>query len=180
MLSRTLRFAPIIGKVPIKSLIHQMRRSEVTGLERYRKAVRLRKTDIMRQKGMPDHHLRVLNDEKSTTQMFFKRIRQPYHEFKILPERGILYGKRLRAGGESVVDLNKKGEVAACIRKRDNFEEIDFILPRRTAFTLKRVDAPHSRQYLIRIPEGPEREILCTMQAIAFHDSISYYNTIKP
>ncbi len=173
MLRRALRLIPSLGSQ--RALALTQSRFETTGLERYRKSVRHPDSKILYKKGLADHHLRYLTDEKSTTQMFFRRMRDPYHEFKMLPERGILYAKRLRSCNESVVDLNAKDEVAACIRKRDNFEEIDFVLPRRTAFTMKKATAAHLRQYLIRFPEGPEREVLCTMEALNFHDRILFF-----
>jgi len=171
MLSRILKVSKNLH-FPIQFLSQTPMRTEISGLDRYRKSVRVPGIPLKTKMGLDDHQQKNLQDEKSLTRLFFRKMREPYHDFLMLPERGILQAKRLRALNETCVDLNKKGEVACCIRKRDNYDEVDFVLPRSIAFTMKRTASPHLRQYLIRFDEGTEREILCTMEAINFHDRI--------
>ncbi len=140
-----------------------------TGLDRYKKL--FIHPDELRKKGISTDHIDLVADNKSSLDVFYRRIKDVTTEFKILPERSVIYAKRLRKSGESALDLKKKDEVAACIRARDNYPEVDFVLPRRTAFTMKRFPSPHARQYIIRFLEGEEDEIMCTMQSLAFHKS---------
>lgn len=155
--------------VPIKQgLIWQAVRNEYPGLERYPKLFVL--PDKNREKGLGNDRHMIMQKQKSTTHVFFKKIREMYHRSMMQPKRGLIYAKRLRVGDESCVDLNRNKEVAAVIRGREECEEVDFVLDRRIVYMLKKAESPHARQYLIKFPEGKEEEIIVTLQSITFHD----------
>ena len=102
-----------------------------------------------------------------------KKFREQYVREAIYPDVKIyLDALRERNLDDTLQTLHKNQLVAACITGRDEFEEIDLVMPHRTPFTITRADHGLQRPFWIRHNED---EIMVTPTRI--HD---HFRTTEP
>ena len=106
-------------------------------------------------------------------QVLAKMLRNQYlHDGAYATEKSYLNIVRMRQKDDTYENLKKQGLIPAVIERRDEFEDVDIVLPRRAAYNIHRHKDGYSKPYYIKINE--EEEIRVTCNYVKFDRSKSY------
>jgi hypothetical protein len=106
---------------------------------------------------------------KISTRMEFlaKKMREMYIRDALFPDVKIyLDSVRERKIEDTLQSIHKKSEVAAVIRGREEFNDLDLVFPHRTPFTIKKTDHGMVRPFYVR---HNDEEIMVTCTEIKEH-----------
>ena len=100
-------------------------------------------------------------------EFFAKKMREQYIRETIYPDVKIFLDPlRERQLDDSLQSLHDKHQVAAVIKARDEFEDLDLVFPNRTPFTITGADHGLVRPFFIR---HNDEEIMVTITNINHH-----------
>jgi len=113
------------------------------------------------------HRHYVLPKLATRIDMFAKKMREHYIREGIYPDVKIFLDPlRDRQLDDTLQALHAKGEVAAVIKARDEFEDVDLVLPHRAPFTIWKADHGMVRPFYVR---HNDEEIMVTVTKIETH-----------
>ncbi len=97
------------------------------------------------------HRDYVLPKIGSRMEFFAKKMREQYVREAIYPDvKIILDPLRERLPSDTLQKMHEEGTVAACIKGREEFEDLDLVFPHRTPFTIRKTDHGHIRPFYVR------------------------------
>ena len=113
-------------------------------------------------------HRSVISPKLETRIEFIaKKMREQYIREGIYPDVKIVFDAlRPRQPEDTLQKLHDNMEVAAVIGARDEFEDVDLVLPHRTPFTIRKTDHGLVRPFYIR---HNNEEIMVTVVRIEEH-----------
>lgn len=109
----------------------------------------------------------------SNMEFFAKKMRQQYHREGLYPTNKIYFDSvRERQPDDTLEKMHDEQLIAAVIEERDEFEDLDLVLPHRTPFTIRKTAHGLVRPFWIR---HNDEEIMVTTNKITEH-----FKTNKP
>ena len=113
------------------------------------------------EKKMGVHRDYLIPKLASATEFYAKRMRQMYHREARIPASKIYFDSlREREAGDTLEKLHENGEIAAVLGERDEYEELDVVVPWRVPFTIVKAHHGLVRPYILR-HNGEEIAVTC-------------------
>ena len=100
-------------------------------------------------------------------EFYAKKMRQQYQREALYPANKIYFDSvRERQLEDTLEKMHEKQLVAACVGERDEFEDLDLVMPWRTPFTIRKTLHGLVRPFVIR---HNDEEIMVTCHKIMDH-----------